>query len=150
MRRVFVTAPPLLSVPVAVYSPQMTTFIRQSQTPQHAGNPGVHFIPSVVFHSAFPPSLLSPLSSVLFFSAEELGEFLIVNIPPGRSVARCAVRGELQRGVDRLVRLGHACVDTEWKCVSRCFTAARTLCVQKKRKSAEETLDPSGDCKPAR
>lgn len=56
LRRVFVNAPLMMSVPVAVYSLLITTFIHQSQLSQHAGNPEVHFIPVLSFSP--PPTVI--------------------------------------------------------------------------------------------
>lgn len=63
LRRAFVKAPPMVSVPVAVYSLQMTTFIHQSQLRSTLG------IPRSTSFQCYLSLLLLPL---LFFSEKEL------------------------------------------------------------------------------
>ncbi len=86
LRRVFVNAPPMVSVPVAVYSLQMTTFIHQSQLRSTLG----------ILRSTSFQCYLSLLRPLLFFSfAKELSFYCKY---PSRLSAPFRVRVALQQG----------------------------------------------------
>lgn len=90
----FVKATPMLSVPVAVYSLQMTTFIHQSQ---------LRSTPGISRSSSFQ-CYLSLLLPLLFFFAKELSFYCKY---PSRLSAPFRVRVALQQG-SLSVHLGHA------------------------------------------
>lgn len=93
LRRVFVRASllPMVSVPVAVFSLQMATFIHQSQLRSTPGIPRSTSFHSVIFRSS---SSSSPTFAVLLHKRTECP---IVNIPSGALSAvpraRCAPAG---------------------------------------------------------